>query len=159
MKNAIAWTSVWTGAVPALPDGIWKWTVDYIKGPGLLLIEASGEWAYSPGADCGPDGDLNALARPNGAILPAAPLGALLVKIGGSTAGTTDGTIKVAGAKAIVEIGDVSGPVFMTINDELSGLADNSGELNVSISFHQLTAVPAAPATTTSTSTGEGKST
>jgi hypothetical protein len=146
VASGVTWSRTWDTIVPAKPAGVWTWAIDYVKGPALLLIEATGEWSYSAGGKCGPNGDLNALVHPNEAILPGAPLGALLVKIGGSTAGTADGTVKVAGAKAIVEIGQVSGPVFLTINDELSGLFDNDGELTVTVSYSQLTPAAAAPA-------------
>jgi hypothetical protein len=124
--------------VPAKPEGIWTWAVDYLKGPALITIEAEGKWSYSPGKDCGPDGDLEALLMPDQAILATAPVGALLVKIGGSTAGTGDGTVKVAGRKAVIEIGSTSGPLFLTINDQVSGLSDNDGELKVTISVRKL---------------------
>jgi hypothetical protein len=62
------------------------------------------------------------------------PVGALIVKIGGSTAGVADGVVRVAGSSAVIQIDDkTSGPVFLTINDELTGLSDNSGELRVKI--------------------------
>jgi hypothetical protein len=144
----MTWTEVKEVRVPAKPTGLWTWAVDYVRGPARILIEATEgpDWWYSPGHSCGPDGDLGALLTPAHLLLPAAPVGALLVKVGGSTAGAADGTVRVAGAKAFVEIdGRVSGPIFLTINDELSGMADNTGELKVTISIAPQPA--AAPAT------------
>ena len=66
-------------------------------------------------------------------------MGALLVKVGGSTAGIGDGLVRVAGSYAVVELDEQgSGPVFLTINDELTGLSDNDGELAVKLSIAQL---------------------
>jgi hypothetical protein len=66
-------------------------------------------------------------------------MGALLIKVGGSTAGVGDGVVRVAGSYAVVQLDDrTRGPVFLTINDELTGLSDNSGELQVKLSIAQL---------------------
>jgi hypothetical protein len=140
----VTWTKTWKTTISARGEGLWTWAVDYVKGPALLLIEADGTWAYAPGRECGPDGDFRALVRPNEALLPAAPIGALVMKVGGSTAGTSDGIVKVAGRKAIVEIGKVHGPVFFAINDEPSGMDDNDGELTVNVSYCQLKEPPAS---------------
>lgn len=143
------WSQLQEVTVPAKPAGVWTWAVDYVKGPARILIEAAagGTWSYSPGRPaCGADGDLAALLAPDSTILPSAPTGALLVKIGGSTAGATDGTVRVAGSKAYIEIdGTVSGPVFLTINDELGGMSDNTGDLKVRISISAIQAAPPAP--------------
>jgi hypothetical protein len=130
--------------VPAKPKGVWTWAFDYVKGPALIAIEAKeGTWSYSGAKRCGPDGDLNTLVNTGNLILPGAPLGALIVKIGGSTAGVGDGLVRVAGSKALISIDEkTSGPIFLTINDELTGLADNSGELTVKLSIARVT--PAA---------------
>jgi hypothetical protein len=122
--------------VEAKPAGVWTWAVDYVKGPALILIEAAGTWTYARGATCGPDGDLNAVLSAQHAMLPSAPIGALLVKIGGSTAGVNDGVIRVGGSRAVIAIDDkVSGPLLLTINDEITGLADNAGNVKVTVSM------------------------
>lgn len=115
---AMTWSEVKEVTVPARPRGLWTWAVDYVKGPARILIEATdgAQWCYSPGHACGPDGDLGALLNPTHTLLAAAPVGALLVKVGGSTAGASDGTVRVAGSKALIEIdAKVSGPIFLTI--------------------------------------------
>lgn len=136
--ETMTWAEIKDGiTVPAKPAGIWTWALDYVKGPALIQIEATGDWSYtSSKKKCGPDGDLNAFMRPDSTILPGAPVGALIVKIGGSTAGANDGSVHIAGSRGLVQIDDkISGPVFLTINDELSGLADNDGQLTVKISI------------------------
>jgi hypothetical protein len=123
--------------VPAKPTGIWTLAHDFLEGPALLRIDATGTWSYGD-EPCGPDGDLRPQASADHAILPAAPLGALLVKIGGSTAGTNDGVVRVVGTTAVLGIGEKGGPVFLTINDELTGLLDNSGEVVAKLSWFRL---------------------
>jgi hypothetical protein len=127
---------VTNATVLAKPTGIWTWVVEYVKGPAQILVEASGEWFYASGKKCGPDGDLKAFNSADSTLLPSAPWGSLLVKIGGSTAGAGDGSVHVAGSRALVVIEDkVSGPVFLTINDEVSGLDDNTGSLEVKVTI------------------------
>jgi hypothetical protein len=135
--EAMTWSEIKDNiSVPAKPTGTWTLAYDYLKGPVLIRVEASGKWSYAAGKQCGPDGDLNALIGAAGTILPEAPLGALIVKIGGSSAGANDGTLKVVGSVGIVEVGkSLSGPVFLTINDELKGMADNEGAITAKLSI------------------------
>jgi len=136
-------------AVDAKPKGVWTWAVDYVQGPALISIESTGSWSYSSGKTCGADGDLNGLITPQNAILSSAPIGALIVKIGGSTAGVNDGTIRVAGTRAVIQIDDkVSGPILLTINDEIGGLEDNGGKLAVTVSIAAVPGPPPAAAKT-----------
>jgi hypothetical protein len=139
--EAMQWAQSVTVKVPAKPAGIWTWAVDPIQGPARVKIEAApgASWIYSPGKPCGADGDLVALLAADHALYAKAPIGALLVKIGGSTAGAADGTIRVAGSKTYFEIPEATtAPLFLTINDELGGMGDNSGEIEVTVSIHPL---------------------
>ena len=146
--EVMTWSETKTESVPAKPVGTWTWVFDYVQGPALLKIEAEGKWRYSATKECGPDGDLNSLVQPGQAVSASAPIGALLVKIGGSTAGKDDGKVHVAGTRAVISIdANSSGPVFVTINDELTGFADNSGSLSVTLSVAQLPPPPPRPAT------------
>ena len=140
------WAEVKDGVrVPARPEGIWTRVFDYVPGPALIKVEAKGIWRYSPSRGCGPDGDLNTLVSAANAILADAPVGALLMKVGGSTAGVADGVVRVAGSYAVVQLDDQgSGPVFLTINDELTGLSDNDGQLEVRLSIARLAGAGAA---------------
>jgi hypothetical protein len=135
--------------VKAKPDGTWTWAYDYVKGPALIKFEATGEWRYSPAKECSADGDLNSMISAKNCILPDAPVGALIVKIGGSTAGAKDGKLFLAGREGLVEIDQgTSGPIFLTINDELTGMSDNDGVIKVKISLKPISqaAPPPAPA-------------
>jgi hypothetical protein len=134
-----AWSETVRTAVRARPVGIWTWAYDLVRGPALIKVEASGQWTYSAGRQCGPDGDLTALLNSRYALVPDAPFGALLIKIGGSTAGVRDGDVRVAGSTAVIRVEDgTAAPVLLTINDELSGLGDNDGELIVTMSIAAL---------------------
>lgn len=133
------WSEIGSIRVKAKPEGIWTWAYDLVNGPALVKIEATGEWSYSAGVTCGPNGDLNSLLNPQHAILPEAPVGALLVKIGGSTAGLRDGDVHVAGSAAVIPVDEnTRAPIFLTINDEPAGLSDNDGELTVKLFIARL---------------------
>ena len=72
-------------------------------------------------------------------LLAGVPPGALLIKIGGSSAGASDGVVKVAGSTAMIQIDEkTSGPIFLTINDAVSGLADNKDKIEAAIAIFQL---------------------
>ena len=131
--------------VKAMPDGTWTWAYDYVKGPALIQIEADGRWHYNAEKECSADGHLNAVFSSQNTILPDAPVGALLAKIGGSTAGAKDGRVYLVGSRCLLEIDEkTSGPIFLTINDELTGMSDNSGSVTVKISIAR-PATPASP--------------
>ena len=107
-------------------------------------------------SECGPDGDLGSSVDRTKLLLPAAPAGALIGKIGGSTAGSgavgassttvtttagsmpvvaSDGQLFVVGGHCVFELIDpVRGPLCVTINDSPDGFGDNSGKLVVTVS-------------------------
>ena len=134
------WSQEHVADVPAKPTGVWTWVYDWVQGPALIQVTAEGTWNYGPASATGPNGDQNALVGANQPILAGAPIGALILKVGGSTAGISDGTVKLAGERGLVEIdANTRGPIFLTINDERTGLDDNSGQLQAKISIAQLT--------------------
>jgi hypothetical protein len=120
--------------VPAKPPGTWTLAYDYLKGPALVMITAEGTWEYGSGKACGPDGDLNALLAADHALLAKSPVGALIAKIGGSTAGANDGAVYVVGSSAVLSIdANIEGPLYLTINDHLTGLSDNTGSVKATV--------------------------
>jgi hypothetical protein len=146
------WTEVKDNVeVKAKPDGIWTLVHEYVRSPALVEIEANNdEWEYAPGKKCSANGDLGSTLRPQDTILPSAPVGALIAKVGGSTAGTTDGRLFVVGKKALLQLDqNTSGPLFLTINDQLSGLQNNDGSIKAKISIVYVpqvsSAVPVPP--------------
>lgn len=123
-------------AVPAKPNGFWTLVVEYIAGPKKLKLESAGQWNYSEKlkSPCGPDGDPHSPTASANCVNPEAPVGSLIGKIGGSTAGTKDGKIFVVGRLCILDLDEAtSGPLFLSINDEQTGYPDNGGELKVTV--------------------------
>ena len=89
----MGWTELDPVVVNAKGDGLWTWAYEWLDGP-LIKFQAEGVWRYSQALnECTADGDLNALICSSRCVLPVAPVGALLAKIGGSTAGTKDGKV------------------------------------------------------------------
>ena len=123
------WTPVATqfalGAGPV--SAPWLMTLEKFGEGNLLRIQVTGNWTPIGGLpECGPDG-LAGLAYPDAAlIVPDCPLGALIGRIGGSSA-----TLKAAGADnsigqgkafavgsyCVVKITDgMIGPLFLGFN-------------------------------------------
>jgi hypothetical protein len=123
-------------SVPAKPRGLWTRVCDYIEGPVKLKLEANGEWAYSK-KRCGPDG-----APQEGlvadALVPSAPLGTLVGKIGGSSADKPDvskGLVFAVGSYCVVSLDNTArGALFLTMNDVVSRFDEHDGEISVTIS-------------------------
>jgi|SRR5882724_2039902 len=147
-----AWKEIKKVKVEAKPAGIWNIALPYICGSRLLRFSIQTtddkkatvpkEWAPSPKKKCGPDG---VPMTKTGALLSTAPFGAIVGKIGGSTADLPDTTapstspysgkkVFAVGAYAVVSIAATDcGPLFVTMNDSPDGFEDHSGELWVLI--------------------------
>ena len=132
--------------VKAKPNGLWTVAREFIAGPARIRFEAEGSWKYSPDSPCGPDGDMLSMTSSSQTILKSAPVGSHIAKIGGSSAGLTDGTLYLIGSFAVIDIGaDVKGPLYLTINDDPGGFMNNSGSLKVKVHWKPVTvATPAA---------------
>lgn len=133
--------------VKAKPDGVWTLAREWIDGPAVLKFEAGdGEWFYAEadGSKAKADGHLSSLLAAKNCLLPSAPVGALIGKIGGSSAAVSDGALFVVGKFTLVEIDKSKGPIYLTINDELTGFGNNRGEITVKISSRPVPAPPAA---------------
>lgn len=126
-----------TNVVLARPTGLWTLIIDYLPGPAAIKIAANdAQWSYSeaPTTQCGADGDPDSLLARTRCLLTTAPVGALVGKIGGSTAGVvSDGALFVVGRSCVVQIPEGGAPVYLTINDESGGMANNSGQIDVSV--------------------------
>jgi hypothetical protein len=139
----IQWNEMIAAEILAKPNGLWTRAYDYVSGPKKLSLEVKPKadgtlqtWKYSTLRECSANGDLGSSIGADRCLLKTAPVGALIGKIGGSTAGATDGTITfIVGQFCVVEFDEkVKGPLFLTINDEPSGFADNDGQLSVTLS-------------------------
>jgi hypothetical protein len=132
---------VWTvlkkeAHVPATGPTLWTIVCEYVSGPRKLKFEAHGSWRYSRRIvdSCSPDGDPGSPVDRSKCLKADAAVGALIGKIGGSTAGKSDGVVFIVGSFCIVDVPDkTAGTLFLTINDEESGFSDNEGEVTVSV--------------------------
>jgi hypothetical protein len=138
--------------VPAKPaHGYWTKALDYVDASKRLkfLAEhplqgtgspgqpaaADNRWEYAPEKHCTADGDPKAPVNPANCLLPDAPPGALIAKIGGSTAGKGDGAkLFVVGSFCVFDLDDkTKGTLYLTMNvDPMSSLVP-SGQLTVTI--------------------------
>lgn len=127
--------------VPAKPTGVWTYVVDFIEESWRITLRtaSSQRWNYSEGDECGADGDLLSSLDRSKCICPTAPAGSIIGKFGGSTADTANFTPFAVGHFCVIEATDKQrGPLFLTINDELTGLANNTGELEVTIEIEMI---------------------
>jgi hypothetical protein len=118
------------------PRGVWTKVNEYVEGGTTLMIEVADEaatWKYNPDAACGPDGDPGSLVLRSKCLLASAPVGAMIGKLGGSTAGAADGTVFVVGHWCIVKVGTDGGPLYLTINDQENGMSNNDGTMQVNV--------------------------
>lgn len=136
--------------VRAKPDGLWTLADEFAVGSCVLKISAKprATWAYADAAAarCGAEGHRNSLLSREKCLLASAPVGALIGKIGGSTA-DTEGTKFVVGRYCVVRVPAEGGPLFLTINDEYGGMDNNADSIDVDVSEITLPPAPApAPA-------------
>ena len=120
--------------VSAQPTGLWTLVLDYVEGPCLLKIAAAenDSWSYSPTSQCGADGDPRSMLLTDRCLHPTAPVGALIAKIGGSSAGIKeDGVVSLVGKAGVITVEAPGGPLYMTMNDEVSGMWNNAGTMRV----------------------------
>src|SRR5437879_557338 len=135
----LEWRLVVEAEVPAKPTGVWTLVHTYLDRCLRLKLEARGQWTYSANLKdlCGPDGDLASGLDASRCLIPKAPVGALIGKLGGSTGGLDDGYLFVVGSYCILEPGRAAvpktGPLYLAINDRPDGLADNNGALKVRV--------------------------
>jgi len=124
-----------TSRVPARPDGLWTLVARDVEGGALLRITASADarWSYSDTnlAICNANGDPRALISRARCLHAEAPVGALIGKIGGSTAGAADGHIFIVGTQCTTTVPDAGGPLYLTINDEAGGMDNNANEMTI----------------------------
>lgn len=130
------WRSIWKGKVPSKPSGLWTRILDFVPPQKKLKIVAMGEWNYigKPKGTCGPDGDPALLKGAADCISQEAPIGALIGKLGWSTAGKAEGTVFSVGQWCFIETkDDKSGALFLTMNDVPSSFTNHEGELEVEV--------------------------
>ena len=147
-----AWREVQVVNVPAKPAGLWNLVLPYVAGPRLLRLTTRDKdeknqavptaWRTSDGEECGPEGIPKNTAKP-GVLCATAPTGALIAKLGGSTADQPDPgaggpypgrKVFAVGSYAVVALANNdSGPLFLTMNDDPESFAKHAGALTVLI--------------------------
>jgi hypothetical protein len=151
-----SWNPVAVIKVESKPAGLWTIAMEYVPPSRLLrfrVVDKDGlkktvstDWKLGDDPGCGADGVASSATKA-GLLCSAAPQGALIAKIGGSTADVPDssspGTSPYAGKRVfpvgsfcIVTVASVTdaGPLFLTINDVPDGFKTHSGALHVEIS-------------------------
>ena len=104
--------------VLALP-GPWLRVVDFIAPGKIVRCTAAGQWHYLPGhaGQCEPDGFLGLPLPCEQLQVATAPLGALLGKLGGSSADQKDGTVFTIGRFAMTTVPEKTpSALFITVN-------------------------------------------
>jgi len=140
--------------VDAKPPGCWTVILPFVTGPRLLRFSVHDKddkgagvpmkWRLNSDEECGADGSIKGGTK-TGALVTSAALGALVGKVGGSTADLPDASTAAAtggsgrklfpvGSYAVVALtSNDSGPLFLTMNDGTEGFATHSGSLWVLI--------------------------
>jgi hypothetical protein len=133
MTNPTWNTIVAQMAITAQPVGLWTVACEYLPAGALVRVMANGNWSYSGQmGDCGPDGHRISFISPQQCLAKDAQVGALICKVGGGTA-DVKGTIFAGGSLCMFTVPDGGGALFMTINDEIGGFDDNSGQMIVNV--------------------------
>ena len=118
--------------IPARPQsGLWTPARGYLGTGTVIRICATGQWKPLPDTACGADGLRHWVYGRERLLTRAAPFGALIGRIGGSTISMADGEILAIGALCVLKIDKAEGPLFLTINDAPDGFDDNEGALTV----------------------------
>jgi hypothetical protein len=95
----------------------WHKAADHVGSGKLLRFSATGKWSVLADVRCGPDGLPGFPVPFDKLLVPSAPPGALIGKVGGSTADLKDGTIFTIGSFAVFTVPEkVSGPLYIGVN-------------------------------------------
>ncbi|MGA3130700.1 MAG: hypothetical protein ABSD59_07860 [Terracidiphilus sp.] len=127
------------------------WTVaeEYIFGPVKLKVEVvdpEAVWQFAAETYCKAGGTMR---NDPAALLPGAPIGALIGKLGGGTAdcpvamsaggqpaAPAGVRLFAVGTYAVIEVKkEDSGALFLTMNDTLAGFANHRGNLKIKVSL------------------------
>lgn len=153
-----SWKKLAIAKVAAKPEGLWNMVHPYVRGAALLKVtvvaqvvdqngqrkDISTKWKTTANDEGGADGVFRPPRAPASFLVPTAPFGALIAKIGGSTADLPDASasggpypgrkVFAVGSCTVVTLIDTDcGPLFLTMNDSPAGFADHAGELWVLI--------------------------
>jgi hypothetical protein len=117
-------------------DALWLRVHEAVPAKYLLRFEATGSWACL-GHDirgCGPDGLATLRLHADSLLLPMAPAGALIGKLGGSSAGRDDGKVFVIGSFCVYPPLDKPAPLFIAINGASPMTGYTLGQIRLAVS-------------------------
>lgn len=130
------WRELKTIDVPLSAGTAWTMALEYVKAGRALRFSASGKWqpegVTSP---IGADGD--PLAPNAGSeFLDSAPFGALIGRVGISSAAatSTDYTFPIGRTAVLIVPPDKNGALFLGVNDHSTRMGKVTGPLKVTIS-------------------------
>ncbi|HYM75664.1 MAG TPA: hypothetical protein VE377_06765 [Candidatus Dormibacteraeota bacterium] len=147
------WTPLKRVRIEARPTGLWSVVTDYVPGSRLLrfsLLDKDPQnqpvplsWNPAEGVRCGADG-IGIAPGKSGLLTGGALYGALIAKIGGSSADIPDASQPTSpyGSKRVFGVGShcvislastEGGPLFLTMNDNPEGFVNHAGALHVLI--------------------------
>jgi hypothetical protein len=153
-----SWQKLKLVALDAKPVGLWTLVADYVPGSRLLRFKVVAQdaqglavqnvWSPIKGTDCGADGIPITPAKA-GLLSTGALYGALIAKVGGSSADLPDSTSLTApygtkrvfavGSHCVVSLGSTEGgPLFLTMNDTPDGFVHHSGALYILIEAYSM---------------------
>jgi hypothetical protein len=122
--------------VPEPQDAAWTPALDYIIPKRLyrLQAKAAGKWTLDGGTECTADGYDSGPPRNGDPVYSGSPFGALIAKVGGSTADHS-GTIFGVGRYCVFQIADEAktGPLYLGANDLPPAMSKVTGQLEVEI--------------------------
>jgi hypothetical protein len=142
-----------TSELKMTPGSLWRRAIDFVPGPRLLRLQVTDKDGkpLAAAAQWGPAGNLSSpdglpTSPPKGTLLlcTTAPIGALIGKLGGSSADNPDTTANAPpfGTKKVFAVGsycvislskDDGGPLFLTRNDVLDAFSQDMGSLFILI--------------------------
>ncbi len=147
----LAWDKVKLLKLEMKPGPLWRVALDYVAGPRLLRFRvtddkgnpADSDWGRK-GHECKAYGSPTTPAPNTTLLCSTAPMGALIGKLGGSSADHPDTAANAApyGTKKVFAVGsycviamtkDDSGPLFLTQNEVLAAFAEEMGTLYILI--------------------------
>jgi hypothetical protein len=136
--SKLFWRDLARLKVPTPAGSAWTPALDFLTVNRIYRIRvADGEKWKPAGAatECTADG-VNAEARDSSLVCAEASYGALIAKIGGSTADKT-GIVFGVGRHCIRQVTDPTklGPLYLGMNDSLERMSTVEGQLEVVIDF------------------------
>lgn len=137
------WRPVRTLDVPEQAGLQWTPVLDLVTPGKILKVEVAVNATWTPDgftAPCGADGDSSGSIQRDNLMVPNAPLGALIGRIGGSTADQTADVNRnmllfSVGRFCVLQIPDTAkGSLFLGVNDRAVCMSRVQGQLSVTIS-------------------------